>query len=60
MRYLTVFLISKLCSVFKNLYELCNATATTARRSFDISGKIALVLWRRRHGQRLVPYIRPR
>ena len=34
----------------KNLYELCNATATTARRSFDVAGKIAFVLWR--HGQR--------
>ena len=33
-----------------NLYELCNATATTARCSFDVAGKIAFVLWR--HGQR--------
>ena len=33
-----------------NLYELCNATATKARRSFDVAGKIAFVLWR--HGQR--------
>ena len=35
----------------KNLYELCNATATTTRRSLDVAGKIAFVLWR--HGQRL-------
>ena len=35
---------------FKNLYELCNATATTARRSFDVTGKIAFMLWR--HGHR--------
>ena len=34
----------------KNLYELCNATATTARRSFDVAGKIAFFLWR--HSQR--------
>ena len=39
MRYLTMFLKSKLCTMFKNLYEPCNATATTARRSFDVAGK---------------------
>ena len=50
MRYLTMFLISKLCSMFKTLYDQCNATATTERRSFDVAGKIAFALWR--HGQR--------
>ena len=44
MRYLTMFLKSKLCTMFKNLYEPCNATATTARRSFDVAGKIAFEL----------------
>ena len=34
----------------KNLVQLCTATAMTARRSFDVAGKIAFVLWR--HGQR--------
>ena len=50
MLYLTMFLISKLCFIFKRTRSTFNATAMTARRSFDVAGKIAFVLWR--HGQR--------
>ena len=54
MRYLTMFLISKLCIFcvicFSELFQLCNAKAMTARHSFDVARKIAFMLWR--HGKR--------
>ena len=34
-----MFLVPKLCSILLELVQLCNATAMTARRSFDVAGK---------------------
>ena len=44
------FLYQNYVLSLKELVQLCNTTAMTARRSFDVAGKTAFVFWR--HGQR--------